>query len=115
MNVVFTGPAIDGSGCSIVRADLVGACSEEGNLHVQSTVRVDTDILVASRADTVKAKSAHARGLAVFTYPEFISRFLADVDVKAAGKPNKYIDAIDLNLLAPDFTGGSQKELLALL
>jgi hypothetical protein len=108
MNVVFTGPAIDGYRHSVVRADLISACAHKGNLHVQSSVRGDTDVLVASRTDTVKAKAAHARGIAVFTYPEFISRFMGSVELKRGSKPNHYVDAVDLDLLVPDF-GGSRR------
>ena len=115
MNVVFTGPAIDGNGNSIIRSDLSYACIVKGNIAVQSSVRGDTDCLVASRKDTVKAKNASMRGIAVFTYPAFIARFLKGVDIKTGGKPNKYVDSIDKNLLAPDFTGGQQLELADVL
>jgi hypothetical protein len=93
---------------------LISACAEKGKLHVQSSVRGDTDVLVASLTDTVKAKAAHARGVAVLTYPEFISRFMRNVELKRGSKPNHYVDAVDLDLLVPDFVG-EQKELLALL
>ena len=115
MNVVFTGPAIDGNGHSIVRAQLTMACQAKGNLRVQASVRPDTDVLVASRTDTVKAKTAAARGVAVFTYPEFINRFLTKVEIVTGGKPSKYVDAVDQDLLVPDFTYAPQTDLVALL
>lgn len=105
MNVVFTGPAFTSSGQSVVRSDLTYACTLKGNITVQGSVRADTDMVVASRVDTVKALNASMRGLAVLTYPEFITKFLRGIDIKTGGKPNKYIDAIQLDMLVPDFTG----------
>ena len=110
MNVVFTGPAFDSNGNSIVRSELTYACIKKGNMNVQPRVMGDTDILVTSRSDTVKAKGASLRGIAVFTYPEFIARFLKGVDMKTGGKPNKYVDYVDQNLLVPDFTEGKSLE-----
>jgi hypothetical protein len=115
MNVVFTGPAFDSNGHSIVRSELAYACLCKGNLSVQSSVRGDTDVLVASRTDTVKAKNASLRGIAVFTYPEFIAKFLQDVPIKLGGKPNHYTDKVDTDLLVPDFTKGKSLEQLDLL
>lgn len=77
LNVVFTGPAFDKNGNSVLRADLAYACTLKGGIAVQNAVKPDTNVLIASRKDTVKAKAADQRGVAVFTYPEFISRFLA--------------------------------------
>lgn len=57
LNVVFTGPALDNTGNSIIRSNLIAACKKVG-IAVQSSVRVDTAMVVASRVDTVKAKSA---------------------------------------------------------
>lgn len=110
MNVVFTGPAFDSNGNSIVRSELTYACIKKGQLSVQARVMEDTDILVASRSDTVKAKGAAMRGIAVFTYPEFIARFLKGVDMKVGAKPNKYVDYVNTDLLIPDFTGGKALE-----
>ena len=107
MKVVFTGPAINGNGHSVLRATLAYACLQKGNLRVQNSVQRDTDILVASRKDTVKAKKASDAGLAVFTYPEFIARFLKGIDTPTGGKPAKYVDAVSLDLLVPDFTDGA--------
>ena len=107
LNIVFTGPAVDNSGNSVVRANLIAACAKKGNINVQPAVRQGVNMLVASRTDTMKAKAAAARGLAVFTYPEFIAKFLAGVEIATGGIPNKFTDAVDHNLLAPDFTEGT--------
>ena len=105
MKVVFTGPAFDNSGCSVVRSDLIAACQSTGKFTVQGAVKGDTDLLVASRTDTVKAKGAVARGLTVLTYPQFIRSFLSDTVIKTGSKPNKFTDLVDHDLLVPDFTG----------
>ena len=108
LNIVFTGPAYDSTGKSILRADLGAACLVKGNLKLQSSVRGDTNILVASRTDTVKAQKAKDRGVAVFSYPEFIGKFLRGVDLVTGAKPDKYTDKVDLDLLVPYF-GGAQE------
>ena len=115
MNVVFTGPAFDSEGKSVLRADLTYACIVKGNLTVQDGIQADTNALVASRTDTVKAMNAAKRGIAVLTYQEFIANFLRGVEIKKGGKPNKYTDQIDLDLLVPDFTDGSLLEKLDVL
>ena len=102
-NIVFTGPAFDGNGSSILRDHLVNACMKMGFL-VQSAVKADTDAVIASRTDTVKAARAAARGLTVLTYPQFIARHLTDVEIAKGGKPNKYTDKVVLDMLVPDFT-----------
>jgi hypothetical protein len=103
MNVVFTGPAFDNGGHAVVRADLVAACEATGKFAVQSSVRMDTDLLVASRTDTVKARSAKERGVEVLSYPQFIRSFLSDVDLKRGSKPDKLNDLLDHDLLVPAF------------
>ena len=103
MNVVFTGPAFDGNGQSVLRAHLAAACSSKG-INVQNAVTGSTHVLIASRKDTSKAKGALSRGLKVLTYPEFISRHLHGVEIAKGGVPGKYTDKIDLDLLVPDFT-----------
>ena len=70
---------------------------------------------MASRTDTVKAKAAAARGIAVFTYPEFIAKFLRGVQIATGSVPNSFIDAVDKNLLVPDFTNGKLLELMDVL
>ena len=103
MNVVFTGPAFDGSGQSILRAHLASACMAKG-LNIQPSVKATTDLVIASRKDTVKATGAAKRGLKVLTYPEFINRYLSGVEIATGGKPDKYTDKVDIDLLVPDFT-----------
>src|SRR5271157_5732304 len=98
MNLVFTGPAFDNGGHGVVRADLIAACKATGKFNVQSFVRADTDLLVASRTDTVKAKNAKERGLEVLSYPQFIRSFLSTVELKRGAKPDKYTDLVDLDL-----------------
>jgi hypothetical protein len=105
MKVVFTGPAVDNAGHSITRDNLTLACKKAG-VTVQTAVRQDTELLVASRKDTVKAKNAGATGLTVLTYPEFIGRYLRTVDIVHGGTPNRYTDKVDLDMLAPDFMAG---------
>jgi hypothetical protein len=105
MNIVFTGPAFDNNGQSVVRDNLVSACAACGHV-VQRAVKPDTDLLIASRTDTVKAKMAAGRGLTVMTYPSFIAKFLGSVEVPRGAKPNKYIDVVNKDLLVPDFTVG---------
>lgn len=93
MKVVFTGPAFDAQGNSIVRADLTYACIEKGGIEVQPRVDALTDLLVASRIDTVKAGKAADRGITIMTYPEFIHNFLGGVTIPANGPANRYVDA----------------------
>ena len=115
MNVVFTGPAFDGEGNSVLRTALTYACIVKGNLTVQDRIQADTDMLVASRTDTVKALNAAKRGIAVLGYPEFINNFLRGIELPKGGKANKYTDHVDLDLLVPDFTDGKLLEQLDIL
>lgn len=110
MKVVLTGPAVDGCGKSILRANLIEACQKAG-VEVQPRVRADTTALVASRTDTVKAKTAQGRGIPVMTYPQFIATYLRGIEIKEGGVANPYTDKVDLDLLVPDFTEGGQLEL----
>jgi BRCA1 C Terminus (BRCT) domain. len=110
MRVVLTGPAIDGCGKAILRANLIKACKEAG-IEVQGSVRADTTLLVASRTDTVKAKAAESRGIPVVTYPQFIATFLRGINIEEGGAPNPYTDKVNLDMLVPDFTNGKQVEL----
>lgn len=112
-NVVFTGPAFDNHGRAVLRANLIAASEASGRFRVQSAVTAATQILVASRTDTVKAKKAAALGVEVMTYPEFIGRELAGVDLKIGVTPNAYSPYVDKGLLIPDFTVGlSEDDLL---
>ncbi|MBY0560042.1 hypothetical protein [Hyphomicrobium sp.] len=107
MRIVFTGPAIDGNGNTILRANLAAACLK-ADLSIQPAVRQDTEILVASRTDTVKAKAAAARGLEVIGYPEYINKYLSGVKLPTSGRANIYTDfainKLNRDLLVPDFT-----------
>jgi hypothetical protein len=93
MNVVFTGPAFDAEGASIVRADLTYAVIKRGGIVVQPRVDAATDLLVASRIDTVKASQPADNGIAIMTYPEFIATFLEGVTIPKNGAANRYVDA----------------------
>lgn len=106
IRVVFTGPAFDSAGHSIIRNDLMIAC--KGIATVQSSVQPDTEYVVASRKDTVKAKKAAMRGIPVLAYPEFIARFLTGVAIRTGSKPCKYTDKIDVDSLVPVFLTGEQ-------
>jgi hypothetical protein len=92
--VVFTGPATDKQGRPIVRKDLIQAASEAG-LEVSNKIDAGVELLVASRTDTVKAKSAAASGIAVVDYAAFVSMLEAlGVEIKHSGAaPDKYVDA----------------------
>lgn len=93
LNVVFTGPASDVLGQVIVRANLVAACQASGRVAVQDGVKPSTDLVVASRADTVKARSAATRGLKVMTYQQFLVEHLAGIAIPAVAKWNWFTDA----------------------
>jgi hypothetical protein len=93
MNVVFTGPAFNTAGASIVRADLTYACIQRGGIVVQPRVDAATDLLVASRIDTVKASKAADKGITIMTYPEFTATFLLGVTIPKNGTANRYVDA----------------------
>lgn len=110
--VVFTGPAVDSFGNAVVRASLVSAC-EKKSICVREAIGADTDLLVASRVDTTKAKKAAARGVIVIGYPEFISRFLSDVPVVTSGVFNfhtKGSSRLALDLMVPDFTDAAMEK-----
>lgn len=113
LNVVFTGPAFDSAGQSILRANLIAAC--EPTMHVQHSMSKDTNLLVASRTDTVKAKMAVQRGIKVMSYPEFLARYLVGVEIPTEGVPNKFTDKIDTDLLVPVFLSNEQLEKIDVL
>ena len=115
MNVVFTGPAFDSEGKSVLRADLSYACIVKGNLTVQDGIQADTNALVASRTDTVKAMNAAKRGIAVLTYPEFIPTSCAAWRSRRAASRTSTPTQIDLDLLVPDFTDGKLLEQMDVL
>ena len=104
LKVVFTGPAVDNAGNSVIRDNLIHACHQTGSMKVQPRVDKATDFLVASRTDTTKALAAYQKGVTVLTYPEFINRYLNGIEIVHAGKPSRYTDVIDKDLLVPDFS-----------
>ena len=84
-------------------------------MNVQSSVRSDTNMVVASRLDTVKAKSAASRGLPVVTFPEFIAQFLGAVEMERGAVPNKYTGSVIQDMLVPVFVKFSQLEAIDVL
>lgn len=92
MNIVFTGPATDSSNRSVLRADLIAAVQAKG-FRVQNAVTAATQLLVASRTDTVKAKRV-GPGTKVTTYAAFIDLVLGGSVPKCdqPTSPNKYTD-----------------------
>lgn len=90
VNVVFTGPATY-QGMPIVRADLISYVAQNG-YRVQSSVRPTTDMLVASRCETVKARAAYERGITVLTYGDFLDR-LGGAPTPSGAPANAYTDA----------------------
>jgi hypothetical protein len=99
--VVLTGPAHDVAGNAILRADLIYACTIAG-IMVEQSMSALTNMLVASRVDTVKARKAAERGLAVMDYPSFLQHFgLSPVIQEASvAKPCPYADSHQL--IIPD-------------
>ena len=93
LNVVFTGPASNKAGKALVRANLIAACHTTGRLAVQEDVKADTDLVVASRADTVKARAAAARGLKVVSYQAFLAEHLVNVAIPTDGAWSWFTDA----------------------
>lgn len=99
MNIVLTGAASYPNGKTILRADLVAAC-KKADIKVQTAVEFTTNILVASRHDTVKAKNAKNLGVQVIDYAELID-LLGEMGVKiesTGAQPDPYVDGV------PDFT-----------
>lgn len=101
INVVFTGPAVDSTGSMILRDNLIKACGSQ--FEVQRAVSPSTQLLVASRTDTVKAAKAKARGIEVIGYPEFIAAYLPGVALERSGSPHPWVDKLNPQLLVPYF------------
>lgn len=106
LNVVFTGPAFGVDGQSIIRRNLVAACEGTGVIRVMQSVGTTTDLLVASRKDTSKARNALKNDLPVMTYSEFILQYLVGVSIPDVGTPDKYTDAAKPTGPVPDYTSG---------
>lgn len=93
MNVVFTGTAYNGTAQRVMREDLARAAEAAGYV-VQRSVQNSTHLLVASRADTVKANKAKEKGLLVVTYPQFILHLeQKGFPIVGAGRFNPNVDA----------------------
>ena len=93
LNLVFTGAASNKAGKALVRGNLIAACRNTGRLAVQEGVKADTDLVVASRADTVKARAAAARGLKVVSYQAFLAEHLLNVAIPTDGAWSWFTDA----------------------
>jgi NAD-dependent DNA ligase len=91
LNIVFTGPAHNAKGKLVLRADLIVAARKAGFV-VQSAVGASTELLVASRTDTRKARAAKARGIKMTTYPEFLRRRLRKPVKPTGAKFNPWTD-----------------------
>lgn len=114
LNVVFTGPAVIEGGKIVTRAVLTQACVDHG-FTIQSSVRKDTNLLVASRTDTVKAQNAALRGLAVMPYESFIASFLNGVELTGAGTPDPFTDVVRTKRNTTAFFDPKQLALLDML
>ena len=75
MNIVFTGPGTGLDGAPVTRAALQAAAEARGHT-VKASLTLDTEMLVASRTDTVKARKAAQRGVLVVDYPTFVAECL---------------------------------------
>ena len=91
LKVVFTGPAYGPNGEQILRNDLAAACKAAGMI-VQSAVAYDTQLLVCSRTNTVKAAKAANRGIQMMTYPIFLVFFSLSPKASKAAIPDRYVD-----------------------
>lgn len=94
----------------ITRDSLRAACVSLG-ITVQSSIRSDTHLLVASRRDTVKAKHAQTQGIEVLSYPSFFNIFMRDIKIPAGGAYNPFTDKIsnlDDDLPLPAFVSGEK-------
>jgi NAD-dependent DNA ligase len=98
MNIVFTGPGTGLDGEPITRAELKAAAEAHGHT-VKASVTLDTEILVASRTDTVKAHKAAARGIIVVDYPTFVAECLDGEVERSNARTDPYIDSHQLDLL----------------
>lgn len=92
MRVVLTGPARDAQGNPVLRADLVEKAKAAG-LFVQTEFGPDTQLVVASRFDTLKAQGAAKAGIPMVGYAEFI-QLLGGVPQAAKSRhtPSKWVD-----------------------
>lgn len=69
MKIVFTGKG-EINGALVSRASWYAAAEQQGH-EVQQAVDKHTELLVASRTDTIKAREAERLGIGVITYDQF--------------------------------------------
>ena len=98
MNIVFTGPGTGLEGAPITRAELTAAAEAKGHT-VKASLTLDTELLVASRTDTVKARRAIERGVLVIDYKTFVAECLNGEVERRNARPDPYIDHHQLDLL----------------
>jgi NAD-dependent DNA ligase len=90
--VVFTGPASTRHGKPVLRADLKAFAEKHGYV-VQGAVNARTMMLVASRADTVKARRAFDKGIEVVSFGQFIAS-LGGFVPESGGQFDPYADSL---------------------
>ena len=97
-SIVFTGAAELSDGTKILRAQLTKAAEQHG-YRVVNRVMPGVSFLVASRDDTVKARSAKEKGLQVYTYENFVAhlRMLGTEPTLFGGELNAYVDCAPSN------------------
>lgn len=71
-NIVFTGNAHSPNGTKTIRSEVEALAKKNGHA-IQRSVGRNTDYLVATRTDTVKAEKAREFGTHVIGYDEFYS------------------------------------------
>ena len=91
MIIVFTGPGIGLHDEPITRAELKAAAEARGHT-IRQSVTLDTEMLVASRTDTVKARRAAERGILVIDYKAFVAECLDGRVPRTGAQPDLFID-----------------------
>ena len=92
MIIVFTGPGIGLHGEPITRAELKAEAEAKGHT-VKACLTLDTELLVASRTDTVKARRAAERGILVIDYKAFVAECLDGRVPRTGAQPDLFIDS----------------------
>ena len=92
MIIVFTGPGIGLHGEPITRAELKAAAEARGHI-IRQSVTLDTEMLVASRTDTVKARRAAERGIVVIDYKAFVAECLDGEVERSNAQPDLFVDS----------------------
>ena len=78
-NVCFTGRGVHPGSSKVIARERWELWARAMDWSVDARVTAWTHVLVASRADTVKAKQAIANGVRVITYDEFYRRYQAHI------------------------------------